>query len=325
MTNQKNNSEVIIVGCGVSGLTSGIRLLENQFPVTIVARELPPYTTSNVAAAIWYPYQAFPLDRVLKWGSASVEEFYRLMENSESGVYPTMLMEVYENTVPDPWWKDIVRQFRRPSETELPDGYHDGYFVEVPLIETPIYMQYLLTKFKQLGGKIKQKNVLGISELFEKSHLIVNCAGLGAKELVKDGKLFPIRGQIVRVKASGLKHSIADEVGTLSLSYIIPRSNDCVLGGTAEENNWDLQIDTETTNEIIRKCKLLNPALDNIEILETLVGLRPGREEIRLEIEQTSEQAAIIHNYGHGGAGFTLSWGCADEVVELAEDYVAKL
>ena len=54
-----------------------------------------------------------------------------------------------------------------------------------------------------------------------------------------------------------------------------------------------------------------------MKMVEDLVGLRPGRMEVRLEREEKNGKY-LIHNYGHGGSGVTLSWGCADEVVELA-------
>jgi len=142
---------------------------------------------------------------------------------------------------------------------------------------------------------------------------------LGAKDIVGDNDVYPIRGQIVRVKATSLKRSLVDETGHLALTYIVPRSQDCILGGTAEEHNWNRAVDPLTAQEILRKCRQLDPTLANVEVLDHVVGLRPGRKEVRLEVEHVSSRCAVIHNYGHGGAGFTLSWGCAAEVVELAE------
>jgi len=325
METRTRKPQTIVVGCGVSGLTCGIRLLEKDFPVTIFARELPPYTTSDVAAAVWYPYRANPIERVLKWGSITLDEFYRLMDYPESGVHAVMFVALFEQQEPDPEWKSAVRFFRRMFASELPSGYRDGYLIEVPLIETPVYMQYLMARFRQLGGQIEQKTVTKISDLYQKSRLIVNCSGIGGRKLVDDNELYPIRGQIIRVKALDIKQCLVDEAGGLALTYIIPRSQDCILGGTAEENNWSLEVNHDTSREILRKCKQLAPTLENIEILQHLVGLRPGRKEVRLQIEKVFEQCSVIHNYGHGGAGFTLSWGCAEEVVELAENFREEL
>ena len=51
---------VIVVGAGVIGLSCAVRLLEAGHRVDVLARDLPRETTSAVAAAIWYPYRAWP-------------------------------------------------------------------------------------------------------------------------------------------------------------------------------------------------------------------------------------------------------------------------
>jgi D-amino-acid oxidase len=109
-----------------------------------------------------------------------------------------------------------------------------------------------------------------------------------------------------------------DEEGHNALMYVIPRSEDCILGGTGQEGNWSLEANPDTAADILRKCQSLEPALANADILEHRVGLRPGRKTVRVELEPMGNECAAIHNYGHGGAGFTLSWGCADEVAQLA-------
>jgi D-amino-acid oxidase len=83
-------------------------------------------------------------------------------------------------------------------------------------------------------------------------------------------------------------------------------------------DNWSLQVDPALTQDILRRCTRIDPSLRDAEILAQPVGLRPGRHEVRLECEAISDSCAILHNYGHGTIGYTLSWGCAQEVVELA-------
>ena len=315
--------EIIIIGCGVSGLSCGIQLLEAGFGgVRIVARELPPHTTSNRAAAVWYPYKAYPEERVLGWGAATFRAMVALMADPASGISQTTLMEPFDEATADPWWQTAVTSFRHATPDELPAGYTDGYVVEVPLIETPLYMDYLVNRFRRLGGVIEQGEVGSLAELAEENRLIINCAGLGAKELTGDEKLYPIRGQIVRVTAVADKTSFVDEFSHKSLSYVVPRRDDTIVGGTAQIGDWDLTVDGETAEEILRKAREMQPELTHVEILEHAVGLRPGRDKIRLELEQLADGCAIIHNYGHGGAGFTLSWGCADEVVSLAQAWI---
>ena len=89
-----------------------------------------------------------------------------------------------------------------------------------------------------------------------------------------------------------------------------------VLGGTAQKGDWTMEIREEDEEDILRKCELLWPELDRSKVVGRAVGLRPSRPEVRLEKEHLQGKD-IIHNYGHGGAGVTLSWGCADEVARL--------
>jgi D-amino-acid oxidase len=316
-------TKVLVLGCGVSGLTCGIRLLERHFNVTIIAHAVSPNTTSDVAAAIWYPYKAYPEEQVLEWGRFSFNEFLQLSKISGTGVSLVELVLLFDHAATDPWWKNVVHHFRHASPEELPSGYIDGYIAQVPLIETPVYMQYLMKRFTDLGGKIQKlnKEISALGELYPENKLIVNCAGLGAHKVCGDKEVYPIRGQVIRMSNPGIKRSLIDESGPLALTYIVPRSNDCILGGTAEENEWSLQINPSTAQDIVHKCQQLEPSLRGANILGHMVGLRPGRKEVRLELERVSTECGVIHNYGHGGAGFTLSWGCAEEVVKLAETF----
>ena len=100
------------------------------------------------------------------------------------------------------------------------------------------------------------------------------------------------------------------------LIYTIPRRDVTVLGGTAQRGDWDEDIRDEDTELILRKCESLWPELDRSKVVGVSVGLRPSRKEVRLEVENISGRL-VVHNYGHGGAGVTLSWGCADEVVRF--------
>lgn len=307
-----------MVGCGVIGLTTAIRLRESGVEVRIVTAALPPATTSSVAAAVWYPYRAYPEDSVLAWGSKTFGVFEELSRVPESGVRMREGLEIWRERVTDPWWAGAVPYpVRRCSQDELPPGYRDGHSFVAPVVEMPIYLRYLLDRFLAAGGRVEER-ALGSLEDAGEARVVVNCAGLGARELVGDSSLAPIRGQILRVRNPGLERFLLDEDNPEGVTYVVPRSRDCVLGGTAEEGEWETEPDPRTAAGILRRCAALEPLLKDVEVLEHRVGLRPGRPEIRLEREVAEDGVPRVHNYGHGGSGVTLSWGCAEDAVGLA-------
>jgi D-amino-acid oxidase len=310
--------DVIVVGCGVIGLTAAVRMRESGLDVRIVASEPPLETTSSVAAALWYPYKAYPEDRVLSWGSRTFEVFEDLARVPESGVSLREGVEVWRAPVPDPWWASAVPDVRRCTKDELPPGCRDGHLFTAPVVEMPIFLRYLLNRFIDAGGHVDRRTVSSLDELVD-GRVVVNCAGLGARELVGDPSMVPIRGQIVRVRNPGLSRFALDEENPEGITYIVPRSEDCILGGTAEEGEWDTEPDPRTAAGILRRCTALEPRLAGAEILEHRVGLRPGRPEIRLEREDADYGPPRVHNYGHGGSGITLSWGCAEETLQLVQ------
>ena len=311
--------DILVIGCGVSGLSCGIRLLEAGFSVQIWARDLPPRTTSNVAAAIWYPYKAYPEHLVVGWSAATYADFVQLAQVPETGVTQRAGIEIFPWPVEDPWWRAAVPGFRRAMVGELPAGYHDGYAFEAPVIEMPVYLAYLMRRFESLGGRIAVRPLASVEEAFAHYDRVIDCAGLGARELVGDHTLTPIRGQVVRVAQVGIERFWLDDYSQGGITYIVPRANDCILGGTADEGREDLAPDEATAAAIVARCVALEPRLRDAAILEHKVGLRPGRPSVRLEAEQWAPGKLLIHTYGHGGAGVTLSWGCAAEVLGLVE------
>lgn len=314
------NTQILVLGAGISGLSSAILLMKKGFEVAIWAKDLPPNTTSNKAGAIWYPYLSYPQNKVVPWARATFDYIRKeIINDPTSGCLYKKTMEIFDEPQDDPWWKDgYPDEIERPMKDELPKGYVDGYRFKSIVIDTSFYMEYLLTAFKRLGGKINQKEVMSIHEPLHKYDVIVNCTGLGSRKLFNDSKIYPVRGQIVRVKAIDFDEALIDDEGPNSPALIIPRTNDIILGGTAQVNSWNTEIDHKDTEMILNRIKNIAPNLNNVEIIGVSVGLRPVRETVRLESEKFGKKT-IIHNYGHGGSGFTLSWGCAQEVVDIIE------
>ncbi len=327
--------EAVVIGCGVSGLTSGIRLLEKGFRAKIITAEKPDQETSRItslaAAAVWYPYSVAPGDDVVKWADATYQKLETLAREPGSGVSFVKFVQVYKTKAEFKdargalWWVPLVRRFEHPAEN-LPEGYECGYEAEVTLMDTSVYLKYLVDWFTKLGGEIESNHeVNDLNELARKYPLVINCTGIWARELCESGagdEAFTAkRGQVVTIRKRAdigrcLVHIGKDEKGDDVLTYIIPRRDDCLLGGTSERGVWELTPDEGVTKGILERCKALEPSLRNLkpeDILGYKVGLRPARKKVRLERE-----GRVIHNYGHGGDGFTLSWGCAEDVVKLA-------
>ena len=298
---------VIVVGAGVVGLTCAVRLLEAGHRVDVVARDLPLETTSAVAAAIWYPYRALPQDKVTAWSATSYAVFDALADTDpESGVRMLVGTEVFTKPQADPWWARAVPGLDR--ETSLPDGYIDGWTFATPVVDMPEYLPWLAGRAAALGGTLTRMNLRALPE---GADLVVNCSGLGARLLGSDRSVVPIRGQVVYVEQFGLDRWWLDAAGP---TYVVPRSGDIVVGGTDEEGEWSRTPDPEVAREILARGARLVPSLRNARVLRHKVGLRPVRPAVRLKRE-----GEVIHCYGHGGSGVTLSWGVADEVVALAD------
>ena len=167
---------------------------------------------------------------------------------------------------------------------------------------------------------MQQRTLSSLDEMTGEASVIVNCAGLGARDLVGDASMQPIRGQIVRVRNPGLERFVLDEDNPEGDTYIVPRSHDCILGGTADEGEWDLEPDPRPPKASCAAAHATRAAPRGGRNLEHKVGLRPGRPAVRLESEGGPDSVPLIHNYGHGGSGVTLSWGCAEETLGLVRE-----
>jgi len=306
--------KAIVVGCGVSGLSTAIRLLEAGFQVRIVTRERTPHTTSDIAAAVWYPFRCGPPDRALLWSRRTFRTLRQLAGVAESGVTMVEGIDLQsKGTAAEPWWREAVDTFRPATAVELPPGFAAGHVFTAPVVAMPIYLRWLEARVTELSGTIETRSVAQLEALLLEASLVVNCTGLAARELTRDEDLHPIRGQVVRVEPGYADRFVQAGGDGSPLSYVIPRADCTVLGGTADEGVWDLGVNPATSDAILTRCGLLEPGLAQAKVLSHAVGLRPGRSEVRLETVR-HPGGIIVHNYGHGGAGVTLSWGCADEV-----------
>jgi len=305
-------SRVIVIGAGVVGLSCALRLQHAGHQVDVLARDLPLETTSAVAAAIWYPYRAFPYERVTGWSAASYHEFERLAKEPDTGVRMIEGTEVHRTRTADPWWRSAVPALTRV--TTMPAPFADAWSFRAPLVEMPVYLRWLAAQVVEHGGSITR---MALTALPDQGEVVVNASGLGARLMAGDHSVMPVRGQVLYVEQFGLDRWWLDSPGP---TYVVPRSKDVVVGGSDEEGDWSRTPDPAQAERILQRASVLVPELARARVLRHKVGLRPARPRVRLEEEQVSGSGTaerIIHCYGHGGAGVTLSWGCADEVASL--------
>jgi D-amino-acid oxidase len=291
----------IVVGAGVVGLTTAVCLREAGVKADVVTRDAPQDTTSAVAAALWYPYRALPVDRVTAWSAATYAWLAGLAGTDGSGVRMLPGTELMSADAPDPWWRDAVPDLRRTTE---------GLRLTAPAVDMSVHLPWLAARLLALGGTIERRTVESLDELA--ADAVVNCAGLGARRLAGDDSLVAVRGQVVRVCAPGVSEWLLDQRDPQRLVYVVPRERDVVLGGTAQEGVEDRAPDAATTEAISARCAELVPAVRDAPVVGVAVGLRPQRPSVRLQAE-----GRVVHCYGHGGAGVTLAWGCAVEVAAL--------
>jgi D-amino-acid oxidase len=314
-----------IIGAGVSGLTCGVFFAERGFSVKIFAEQVGTRTTSGAAGALWFPYDAEPADKVIPWALATYKVLVELATEPSTGVSMIELRQYCRTgKIEIPEWASrfvLPTGNASPARTQgslnISSLFSDGFALRVPLMDTTIYLDYLANRFQKAGGQIKA----GVS--FEKlenaeGDLVINCAGIGARDLAGDPDLEPHRGQVAIVpKPDNLDGAVVCD--DAPLMYVIPRTNDCVFGGTNDVSD-NLDADPKTTEAIVTECSRVLE-FEKPRVLRERVGLRPFRKSgVRLEKEKLRDGRLVIHNYGHGGSGFTLSWGCADEVSNLFGD-----
>ncbi|MEZ4449468.1 MAG: FAD-dependent oxidoreductase [Nannocystaceae bacterium] len=319
MTLPRVDHEILVIGCGVAGLSTALLLQGAGHRVTIWTAATPPRTTSNIAAAFWYPYRVDPAARVHVWANASYRAFHDLAAG-DVGVLPRDSLEVLSASARgEATWAVGLPGYRAARADELPAGAEAGIVFSSFVIETSRYLEWLQRRFLAGGGTITLRRLAELDEASDAAACVVHCAGLGAGELARDPAVYPVRGQIVRVRRpAGVSRVTVDEREPAKITYVVPRSTDVVLGGTTEVGVSSTEPDPATTAAILARCAALDPHVADPEILEVLVGLRPCRPEVRLEREVLGGGRVRVHNYGHGGAGITLSWGCAAEAAALA-------
>jgi D-amino-acid oxidase len=301
--------EVIVVGGGVAGLTTAVLLAESGRRVRVWARETAERTTSAVAGGLWWPYRIEPGPLAGAWALESLGVYgelaarpaqtgVRLVEGVHQGIRPAELGA----------WAGRVPGLRAVA---------GGLAARLPVIDMPVHLAWLRRRLVRAGGTVEVREVTDLAAV--PAAVVVNCAGLGARSLVPDPAVRPVRGQLVVVENPGVTDWFTRvDHSSAASTYFIPQPGRLLLGGTAEEDDWSLEPDPGTAAAIVARCAAVRPEIAGARVLAHRVGLRPAREAVRLERQPLPDGRALVHNYGHGGAGVTVAWGCARETAALA-------
>jgi D-amino-acid oxidase len=314
------DADVLVIGAGVIGLTSAILIAQRGLRVRVVSYQKPLGTTSAAAGAIWGPYLAKD-PRVLPWSLRTLSTLELLAKDAHSGIVLTNGIEASTELVATPGWMTQLPDFAHCEATALPAGYKMGWSFTVPIVDMPAHLEYLAQRLLDYGVKIEilSRPLSSLDGAGRPTIAIVNCAGLGAAALVGDNTLAPIWGQLVVLDNPGLTRFFADHGESAEPTYFMPQGDKVVLGGVIAPGIRRLKPDPAIMQGIVDRCAAVEPRLAGARVRGQRVGLRPARPTVRLEREQRPGGPPVIHNYGHGGSGVTLAWGCAADVLGFIE------
>src|SRR5450432_3167749 len=252
-------------------------------------------------------------DRVARWGGVTLSRLRELVQPGTgvrlvTGREATMAADAPPGGGRADDERVALDGFRRCTASELPPGYLTGWRYTAPVVAMPVYLGYLQERFDRAGGLLETGHEFGsLGDVISSTAapVIVNCTGTGATGLVPDPGVVPVRGQVVVVANPGVDEFFVGQGA--ELTYLFPHADTVVLGGTAERGDSSREPDPATAQRIIRDCITIEPRLHGAEIIAHKVGLRPTRPFVRLEAEELAGGRRLVHNYGHGGAGVSLS------------------
>lgn len=317
---EQRKTRVAVIGAGVIGLSTAILAQQAGHDVAIFSDRRPITTTSAKATASFKPHEVAYNGLTQQMVEKGWDEYQRITTQYRDfdrlGVRKHTHWEAASLPKEEAPYLVVIENFEIHERPDVPGGYTFGWKYRTFFIDVPIYLRWLEGTFLANNGKLillakKFEDVEEFREL--PADVIFNCTGLGARELCHDNKMRPIKGQIVETDPQ------PDMDWSISADgfYVYPRKYQTILGGTVEHNVEDEIVENGAVHLIIRGNKRILPHLTIDSVRSTYAGLRPYREgSIRVEAEEQGEQR-IIHNYGHGGAGFTLSWGSAQVAINL--------
>jgi D-amino-acid oxidase len=310
---------IVIAGAGISGMSTAYILQKKGYAVTVYARAFSPEITSNKAAAFWFPYHIRNDKRGIEWCNTSYRYYAKFAAIPATGISMHQLIKVLRNGVEEeePVWKEFMPpgSIKELDKENLPGGMQKVYDVTVPLIETQLFLPWLQEQLERDGVRFVNTEVSNLEALTSQFSGVVNCTALGSRKLCGDDAVVPVRGQVALLAPGPVLPIYLDNEKPL---YVVPRKDAIIIGGTYEVEEENEVTEPATIERILQNAYEVFPELKQQRVIGSWAGLRPYRPDVRVE-KQAGKN--LVHNYGHGGSGFTLAFGCAESVGTMVDQF----
>jgi D-amino-acid oxidase len=292
-----------------------VLLAESGTRVLVLTAEDPEDTTSATASAMVGPHPVPQGAPPAPWDARGREVFTALASEPGTGVRLLGGTLVSHRAPPVQLTLDGQPLSGLPAD-ELPAGYGFGFRTTLPVVDMPVYLRHLRSRLEARGGEVERRRLTHLREAGRLAPWVANCTGVGARELVADPHLEPVRGQHVLVENPGLDEFFMEAPFGEQWTGYWPHGDHVVLGSTATVGSWDRTPDLRLADGIRDRCARVEPRLGSARVIGHQVGLRPQRDPVRLAAEDV-DGVRYVHHYGHGGSGVSHSWGSAEEAVAL--------
>jgi len=351
---------VVLVGAGVMGLSCAVRLADAGYAVDVLAKDLPQETASARAPGLWLPppgardTDGEDLDpRIRRFALGTLARLRQLAGTQGTGVRLVRGFLLHAQQVPLPRWvEELGPDTAVEPVTDPAPGYPFGFRLTSPVVDMPVYMEYLRSRLLEAGGTLTRAALSGLP----RQGLVVNCSGPAARALVPDPRIRPALEQTVVLGGADARcwYRDADRAGS-QLRYLVPHGDRTVVGGVVHEGVWRASVDPADGRRLAQWAREVEPALREADVLEHRIDPRPAASRIRVGAEHHVEDGDSargpagepdgdgapepqggrgeperfwahrspgllrVHCYGSGDRGLALSWGCAGEVLRTLE------
>ena len=364
-------SRVLVAGAGVIGLRTAIELARRNVEVVLRAPHDPVQEScSVVAGGYWMPFHCDG-PSVEKWALETLDELHHFAQSQSDlvEIVPAVIfyrgrpqeapswtkhprLDFQHLTVEMMAWQNEVHRLKLPPLNELKEaGYLHSWFFRSVVVNTPAMLNHFLNELTSVHGAdvdVQSGTTFQSLEHLQDSasemdcQMVINCTGLGAREVVPDPDVVPARGVLLHfdrdacVRRSPVAHgsygpnsndvviSVFEEpwASETQPAYLIPRGSSIVVGGTYLEGDEETLVRDAERKKILKNAEMLGIDLDSVAIKHESVGFRPYRSPVRCEFDKSgtvSDRIPIFHSYGYGGSGWTVDVGaareCADRVL----------